>query len=274
MSRGMFYVVAVVAVIATVAGVLVLQNRGGSGADSAAGPSDPVLETKVQRLQFYDWERNVIGPKGRPAPDDTAVSGGPDAGRAGALTLYDAVLRAAKRPALAEADNGRAGSIFYAVDRSRRSVFGTGAVSREAALAAAPADRRAAATVYEVKPDTAIVGAEGSLTRWYVIKDDVAISGAQIRNPRQGTDQASGRQVTLFSFTEAGRALFKQLTGAIAGRGSASSLNQASDDPALHLQHFAVVYDGRIVTIPFVDFRSSPDGLDPAAGMQLSEQLP
>jgi SecD/SecF fusion protein len=274
MSRGLFYVVAVVAVIATVAGVLVLQHRSGSGSDSSAGPSDPVLEAKVQRLAFYDWERNVIGPEGRPAPDDARVTGGPAAGKAGALTLYDAVLRAARRPAVVEADNGRDGSVFYAVDRSRRRVFGTGAATRAAALAAAPADRRAGTTVYEVKPDTAIVRAEGSPARWYVIKDDVAISGTQIRNPRQGIDQARGRPVTLFSFSEAGRELFKALTQALAGRGSASSLNQASDNPAIHNQHFAVVYEGRIVTIPFVDFQTSPDGLDPAAGMQLSEQLP
>lgn len=276
MSHRLFYVIAVIAVSATVAGVLVLQNRSDSGSDSASvsGPDDPVLDAKVRRLQFYDWERNVIGPRGRPAPEDPTVTGGPNAGRAGSLTLYDAVLRAARRPAVVEADNGRAASVFYAADRKRRRIFGSGAPSREQALAAAPADRRAAVTVYEVKPDTAIVGADDTSSRWFVIKDDIAIDGSQIRNPRRASDQISGRPVIFFLFSDAGRLLFRQLTQALAARGSQSSLDQASDDPALHNQHFAVVYENKIVTTPFVDFRQSPDGLDPSAGTQLSARLP
>jgi SecD/SecF fusion protein len=276
MSHRLFYVVAAIAVIFTVAGVLVLQNRSNSGSDSASvsGPDDPVLDAKVRRLSFYDWERNVIGPQGRPAPGDPSVTGGPNAGQAGSLSLYDAVLRAATRPALVESDNGRTTSVFYAVDRRRRRILANGAPTREQALAAVPAAGRAAATVYEVKPDTAIVGAADSSSRWFVIKDDVAIHGSQIRNPRHAKDQISGRPVIFFFFSDAGRALFRQLTQALAARGSQSSLNQAQDDPALHNQHFAVVYENKIVTTPFVDFRQSPDGLDPSAGTQLSARLP
>jgi hypothetical protein len=271
MSSRLFYVVATVAVIATVAGVLVLRGRN-SGADgpSFGGKADPVLDAKMRRLQFYDWETKVIGPDGRPAPGDPKVTGGPNAGRAGALTLYDAVLRAARRPATVEADNGRPTSIFFAVDPARRRVVGGAASSRAGALAGAPAGAR----VYEVAPDTAIVGAEGAADRFYVIKDDVAIAGSQTRDARQGTDQASGRPVTLFAFSDTGNRLFRELTKAIAARGSQASLNAASDDPARHNQHFAVIYDGQIVTIPSVDFRRSPDGLDASAGTQLSEQLP
>jgi preprotein translocase subunit SecD len=224
----------------------------------------------MRRLQFYDWETKVIGPDGRPAPRDPKVTGGPNAGRTGALSLYDAVLRAAKRPAAIEADNGRATSIFFAVDPARRRVDGAAASSRAEALAAAPAGAR----VYEIAPDTAIVAAEGAGDRFYVIKDDVAIAGSQTRNARQGTNQTSGKPVTLFAFSDAGNRLFRQLTKAIAARGSQASLNAASDDPALHNQHFAVIYDGQIVTTPAVDFRRSPDGLDASAGTQLSEQLP
>ena len=262
--------------IATVAGVLVLQRDGGSGSSDAtpSGPDDPVLDAKMRRLVFYDWEANVIGPDGRPAPDDPAVTGGVGAGRAGGLSLYDAVLRAARRPAGAEPDNARTTTLYYAVDRAHRRVFGRGVPSRTQALAAVPASPGRAVRVYEVKPGTAIVGAEGGADRWYVLDDDVALRGSEIRHPRLVRDPAGGRPVIAFSFTDAGRTRFKALTQAIARRGAASSLERAGEDPAIHNQHFAVVYEGRVVTAAFVDFRRNPDGLDATGGSRLSAQLP
>jgi hypothetical protein len=261
-----------------VAGVLVLQRDSGSagseGASALSGPGDPALEAKMRRLAFYDWETNVIGPGGRPAPDDQAVTGGVDAGRAGALSLYDAVLRAARRPARVEPDNARTTTLYYAVDRAHRRVFGRGSPSRAQALAAVPATAGRTVRIYEVKPGTAVVRAEGSAARWYVLEDDVALRGSETRAARQQRDPASGRPVIAFAFTDAGRAQFKALTQAIGRRGATSSLNRAADDPSLHNQHFAVVYDGRIVTTPFVDFRRFPDGLDATAGSQLAAQLP
>src|SRR3954452_20737045 len=35
---------------------------------------------KTAQLFFYDWEPNVIGPNGKPAPKETTVTGGPNAG--------------------------------------------------------------------------------------------------------------------------------------------------------------------------------------------------
>ena len=46
------------------------------------------------RLAMYYWEGSVLGPDGRPAPGDTEVTGGPDAGRAAALTKAEAEARA------------------------------------------------------------------------------------------------------------------------------------------------------------------------------------
>jgi SecD/SecF fusion protein len=273
-SNRLFWLVALVAVASTVAGVLVLRNRGDAGAGSAvAGTEDPALTAKMRRLAFYDWEPNVIGPGGRRAPADRSVTGGVNAGQAGSLSLYDAVLRAAQRPARVETDNARTTSLYYAVDRARRRVFGRGAPSRGGALAAVPAATRRVASVYEVRPDTTIVAAEGSRGRWYVLKDDVALRGSEIRDPRRATDPISGRPVVNFAFTEPGRVRFQQLTQALARRGAASSLSRASDDPSEHNQHFAVVSDGRIVALPFIDFRMNPDGLDARAGSQLDAPL-
>jgi SecD/SecF fusion protein len=270
LSQRLFYVLAAIAVVLTVATVLVYQDTRSKNDDSGfAGKDDPVLDAKVRRLLFYDWEANVIGADGRPAPLDTKVTGGPDAGRAGALSLYDAVLLAARRPARAEPDNGRAGSVFFAVDPKRKQVIGNAAATRAEAAAAAPGAR-----VYEIHPDTTIVGTKGAGDKAYVLKDDVAITGNEIRNPREGTDQASGRPVTLFDFNPTGLREFLNLTKTLSQRGAQLGLQAGATDSAQFNQHFAVVYDGRLVTVPFVDFSQNPDGIDASAGTQLAEQLP
>ena len=56
---------------------------------------------KTAQLQFYDWETNVIGPSGEPAPTEGTVTG--DTSEPGGVTAglpkYQAVLRASKRKA-------------------------------------------------------------------------------------------------------------------------------------------------------------------------------
>ena len=58
---------------------------------------------RTAQLQFYDWEPNVIGADGKPAPTEGSVTGDATStgagGVAAGLTQYQAVLRAAKRPA-------------------------------------------------------------------------------------------------------------------------------------------------------------------------------
>ncbi|HEV7885802.1 MAG TPA: hypothetical protein VGO81_19670 [Solirubrobacteraceae bacterium] len=279
MSTRLFWLLAVVAVVATVAGVLVLRGNGSSGSSDPGSPvvvgtADPALDAKVRRLAFYDWEPNVIGPKGRPVPDDPAVTGGVAAGRAGALALYDAVLRAARRPARVAPGTARTTTVYYAVDPVHRRVFGRGSPSRQQALAAVPAAGRRVVRIYDVKPGTTIVAALGSRRRWYVLQDDVALPGSEIRDPRLATNPDTGEPVVNFAFTDAGRARFKALTEALARRGAASSLNRASDDPALHNQHFAVVSGAQLLKVPSIDFRANPDGLDAGAGSQLDARIP
>jgi SecD/SecF fusion protein len=57
---------------------------------------------KTAQLHFYDWEPNVIGPSGQPAPSEATVTGdgsvGGPGGAATGLPEYQAVLRALKRP--------------------------------------------------------------------------------------------------------------------------------------------------------------------------------
>jgi preprotein translocase subunit SecD len=99
----------------------------GAGTLTIVAPgSDVTALTAPGRFAIYDWERSVLGPDGRPAPTDVAVTGGPNAGQDAALPEAAARSRAervaggvaveapggwfalAGDPALTNADVGRA----------------------------------------------------------------------------------------------------------------------------------------------------------------------
>ena len=237
---------------------------------------------RAGRLAIYDWEVNVIGPDGAPAPGDPAVTGGPSAGDVGAPALYDAILRASRRSA-SNHGGARKTSLFYALDprakevyRSRADPDGPAAAdTRAAALANVPVAQRDTAKIHEIKPGTVILRAEqfegGRLDNWYVLEDDVALEGAEIENPQQTFDEgpgASGQPIVTFEFTKHGRRIWQDVTRRIARRGR-DRATVAGQDPAGANQHFAIVLDDQIVSVPFIDFRQNPDGIDGSTGSQI-----
>ena len=70
----------------------------------------------MQRGSFavYDWETSVLGPRGKPAPSDAAVTGGEDAGRSAAVSKTEAEVRgvAAGFAHIVRADGGAPGRWF------------------------------------------------------------------------------------------------------------------------------------------------------------------
>jgi len=234
----------------------------------------------VAQLAFYDWEVNVIGPDGKPDPTNPAVTGGPSGGDASspaALSLYDAVLRASKRPAKAEPNNSRDGSLFYAVNREAKKVFGLGEESRAEALENVPAAQRKNADVIEVKPDTVVVRAENrgggpEPDKWFVLKDDVALEGKELKDPEQNFDQGtggSGEPIVTFQFSDKGRKIWEQVTKRIAERGAESVGILPGQGPNEVAQHFAIVLDNELVSTPFIDFQQNPEGIDARNGSQI-----
>jgi SecD/SecF fusion protein len=243
--------------------VITVPSAAAEGATSAAGTG---------RLAFYDWEANVIGPGGRPAPTDPKVTGGAHAGDTVSLDYYTAVERASKLPAAVQTDNARKGSAFYPVDPRTRKVYGSGAATRAAALAVVPKAERARAKVREVKAGTLVLlsgrlpGAAGS---YFVLKDDAALRGSDIVNPRQRLDEgpgATGEPIVTFEFTAGGAKAFAKFTRTLARRGARNAGVAPGQSSADANQHFAVVVDDRIVSVPYIDFRANPDGIDGRTG--------
>ncbi|HWF54033.1 MAG TPA: protein translocase subunit SecD [Solirubrobacteraceae bacterium] len=96
---------------------------------------------------------------------------------------------------------------------------------------------------------------ESPATQWYTMIDNVALQGSQVTNPQAGTAQGGQPDVT-FSFTSGGQTQFEKVTGQIAHRGSLDS----GLGTKLY-QHFAVALDNELLTVPYINFDTDPDGI-------------
>lgn len=264
---------------------------------------------KTAQLNFYDWEPNVIGPQGKPAPTERTVTGGPNAGSAQfGLPEYQAVLRAAKRAAIirsndttlrpgctaAQADGCISGS-WYLLDTKHQKMICPdgepicGPVDTKAELHGdhyrPPAGAKLKAV--HVNPGTVLVEAlEESNDRivkrapnsFYVLNDDPALSGEDITDPRQG-----------FFYPQQGLLNKREGTGqpdvtfGFTAQGKAAFERMTKEIaqrgieaqvPGVSkeeaLQHFAVVLDEQVISAPSIDYTQYPEGIDATHGSQIT----
>jgi SecD/SecF fusion protein len=101
------------------------------------------------------------------------------------------------------------------------------------------------------------------LAQFYVLKDNFALQGTDITNPQESTDQ-SGNPDVQFSFTSKGQTEFSNVTNRIAKRGFLSPPGQTYD------QHFAVALDGKLITVPSIDYHQYPDGISGSNGADIT----
>jgi SecD/SecF fusion protein len=260
---------------------------------------------QVAQLYFYDWEPNVIGPAGTPAPSEPTVTGGERAGESTyGLPEYKAVLRGAKRaPILRKTDTtwshgctpqqvgGCIYGSWYLIDTAHEKMLCSGGKptcppeETEQNLYAdgykPPAGAKPKAV--RVNPGTVLVQARpvedektGKVTNqspnsWFVLNDNPVLSGSDVTNPTQSFDEGAGGtgapNVT-FGFTSHGKGIFERVTKEIAHRGQEAQLPGVSKEAAL--QHFAVVLDGQLITTPSIDYTKYPEGIDSSNGSEIS----
>ncbi len=103
--------------------------------------------------------------------------------------------------------------------------------------------------------------------RFYVLKDNVAVSSSDITNPHASTDEAGNPDIQ-FDFNTAGKTAFQNVTDQIAHRGQdVSTIGQ-------HLnQHFAVALDNQLLTVPSIDYTVYPDGITGGNGADITAGL-
>jgi SecD/SecF fusion protein len=253
---------------------------------------------KTAQMFFYDWEPNVIGPTGKPAgPSEPLVTGGeaPASAERG-LSEYQAVTRAAKRPAILRKNDttwskgctaAQVGECIYGtwylVEPAHEKVL-RGPEETEKNLYADNYKPPPGAKVKAVRVNpgtvlvqaTPIVAASGKVSdkspnSYYVINDNSVLTGADVKNPTQSFDEGSGGtgapNVT-FDFTGHGKSVFERVTKEIAHRGQEAQLPGVPKEAAL--QHFAIVLDGQVITAPSIDYTKYPEGIDATTGSEIS----
>jgi SecD/SecF fusion protein len=262
---------------------------------NAARAQDEVGRTA--QLQFYDWEPNVIGSDGKPAPTEGTATGDTTSAGPGGVTAglpeYQAVLRAAKRaPILRDSDTTWSrgctpaqakeciyGS-WYLLDTAHEKVLrGPEETEHNLYTDIGKLPKGAKLKAVRVNPGTVLVqahpveSAAGKIANpspnsWYVLNDDPVLNGSDITNPAQGNDETTGQPNVTFGFTSHGKGIFERVTKEISHRGQEAQLPGVSHEQAL--QHFAVALDGQLITVPSIDYSQYPEGIDSTTGSQIS----
>jgi preprotein translocase subunit SecD len=133
------------------------------------------------------------------------------------------------------------------------------------AVSRAEAERRAARAD---RPSARIIRAGAAAGRWYALDVRFAIDNADIASARAQRDPATDEPIVAFAFDARGQRMFSRLTREVARRGADGALPGQS--PIAASQHIAIVLDDRIVSVPFINFRAVPDGIDGRRGAQIS----
>ncbi len=262
------------------------------------------------QLAFYDWEANALTPNGKTvasqleAQDPTALTISQGAGGnsapgepgSGSMGLYQAVQLAAKQQPWSSTANSRTGPQYW--------MFGTPGSAACAAAARAQATTPVAGQHCLLSgPDenltdlhsglpAGVSASEGQMltvprgwvvlqaipasfahpvpigapdAQFFVLKDNIALRGNDITNPQQSTDSNSGAPNVTFGFSSKGKSAFQSVTGQIAQRGSLVSGLGQSD-----YQHFAVALDNQLITVPYIDYKQYPDGINGDNGADIS----
>jgi len=238
------------------------------GVEDAERAAEQVGSTA--QLFFYDWEANILDEDCRTDPDENANLRQPITG------FYRAIQQASKCDAQADDNNNAADAPrFYAFNEETKQAFNNGAPSdsRRTALEDLSDADRAKAEVLEVPEGILVVRDQKPQAdapepdRFWVIQDNPALSGTDIRNPEQNFDEQRQPIVT-FNFTDKGRRAFQDITAEIAQRGVDNAL--PTDNVPNASQHFAIVLDDELVSAPFINYVENPDGIDGSTGAQIS----
>jgi SecD/SecF fusion protein len=258
------------------------------------------------QLYFYDWEPNLIGPQraiaGRPGqqpppgPLKASEKRWEEAGRnikseenkqliySGAFpNAYQAALLASEQEPVENCEDcSVARPRYYLFEKEQPHKLLAGPELKKKDLFVSPTGKEIPRNgiVIEVPAGTVLVseypvtatGAQDQTAQpgWYAIKDNPALNGNEITNPKQEYGQFNEPNVT-FGFTGDGQDAFQEVTRGIAQRGQASAIGPVGPEEAAALSgHFAIVLDNEVKSRPIINFAENPDGIDGRQGAQIS----
>ncbi len=263
------------------------------------------------RLEFYDWEANVLTPNGKTVatelqkqdPSAITISQGsgsvaPGNPRAGSMLRYDAVKLASKQPAQISSDNARLGSEYYAFGAPGSAACATSA--RAAGETPTPGVHCLVAGPEDTRADLLLglpAGVSASEVQQLVIPPGTVVIQSADPNANQQTNPNDPNaqfcvlkdHVALFgneitnpkqSTDQAGN---PDVTFGFNSKG-ASAFQQVTQTIArrgqlvsglgqMFNQHFAVALDTKLITVPQIDYKSYPDGITGGNGADITGGL-
>ena len=261
---------------------IVIQLAGVHDVNKAA----QIIGTTAQ-LQFYDFEKDVVGPSTDGAGHVIATG-----------SLYDLLTKV-------KADTKNGGSQYYLFNAKKQPVAGPEDTRERLLNSTLPGGRKLNGTVPDgftvlaVPPKRIVISCDqvttgcqgvtqadaGSPTVYYLFKYDPnaanpvpEATGEDLKLSDIAADistQGQGNVVRL-GFTSKGASKFHDITRAEAQRGAAlaAAAGQTGSDPNTinqFAQHFAIVLDGELRSTPFIDYKQNPDGIDPrGTGAEIS----
>jgi preprotein translocase subunit SecD len=107
---------------------------------------------------------------------------------------------------------------------------------------------------------------------FYLFKNEPALTGADLdlSGTRADIDPQTNTPVVLIQFTNKGKKIFHDITRREAQRGALACQGARSQQDVLRCaQHFAIVLDHEIVSLPYIDFARNPDGIPGDNGAQI-----
>ncbi len=227
------------------------------------------------QMYFYDWEKTLLDESCKTNPDQ--VNGGTQQ----IPGFYNAVKRAAKCPPFnARTTTTSSEPRFYGFDKAHKPLNGGLPETDESKLwqDQPGGERPAGAESIRVPNGILIVRADRPTNpdgtpgpkpdAWWVLHDLPALSGKDITNPEQNFDQTTNEAIVTMDFTSKGRQEFQQVTRDLANRGRDNAL--PSQRPVDASQHFAIVLDNELISVPYINYAENPDGIDGQSGAQIS----
>jgi preprotein translocase subunit SecD len=245
----------VVALLALAVGLTL--SQGGNDETSVERSSDPV------RLSYR------VEPAGAAAAEQTAQVMRARLAAAGIDGADVSVPSGASLTITAPA--GARADVAALVARGRLAIYDweRSVLGGPAAVTKAEAEARASA-----RPDGRVVRDMVSASRgWSALDGDPAITNADIASARSSVDESTQEPIVTIEFTARGQTAFSTLTRNLAHRGSAEAADQHPANAEAAYQHLAIVLDDRILTMPYINFREVPDGIDGSAGTRISGGL-
>ncbi|MBJ7355414.1 MAG: protein translocase subunit SecD [Thermoleophilaceae bacterium] len=213
------------------------------------------LVGSTAQMYFYKWEENVVGKPGQ----SKATNNDKSSNNLGFTKQYDAVKLASEQK---PGKSGREKFYLFSTEKGNKLIAGP-ELSKEDLLNSedqrtkdkTPLDGKQPpdSTVLTVPKGYIVVSYDrlgtGKGTQWFVLRDNVAMSGDEVKSAAVGTDgNGGGGPAVDLNFTSKGGSIFKQVTQELFQEGQAEAV--IGQKPG---HRFAIVLDGKVVSLASIN---------------------